>query len=282
MNLIIVARKIREHGLKGSAVRVKLKLFPRRSAVLMQHLENFKDLKGLEVGGPTSMFGRRGLFPIYSIANVVDNVNFSSSDISLRPFWSLTTHAVSQNSVNNPATQTGDYFYQKNKQPGTQYFSEAADLSVIPSDSYDFLISSHMIEHSANPIKVLYEWARVVRPGGCLLLVAPNKELTLDHRRATTSLAHMIEDFEVDQSEEDLTHLEDSIENTDFTNQTNGLDKATFKSFALKNFETRYIHHHTFTLASFRELLEYAGFDLVEIFSEAPHHLIALAIPKSP
>jgi phosphatidylethanolamine/phosphatidyl-N-methylethanolamine N-methyltransferase len=42
-----------------------------------------------------------------------------------------------------------------------------------PDDSFDRLIATHVLEHLPNPVKVLAEWNRVVRPGGVISIVLP-------------------------------------------------------------------------------------------------------------
>jgi SAM-dependent methyltransferase len=161
-----------------------------------------------------------------------------------------------------------------------QYITEAADLSAIPSDTYDFLLSSHTLEHTANPIKAVSEWMRVVRPEGLLLIVLPDKERTADHRRPVTTLKHMIEDFDAARSEDDLTHLDESVRLHDYSMTPEIPDPVAFKARGLKNFENRCLHHHTFTLSSISELLEYIKLDIVEKDTEPPYHLLVLACAR--
>jgi phosphatidylethanolamine/phosphatidyl-N-methylethanolamine N-methyltransferase len=42
-----------------------------------------------------------------------------------------------------------------------------------PDHSFDRLIATHVLEHLPNPVAVLREWNRVVRPGGLLSIVLP-------------------------------------------------------------------------------------------------------------
>lgn len=42
-----------------------------------------------------------------------------------------------------------------------------------PDNSFDRLIATHVLEHLPNPVDVLREWNRVVRPGGLISLVLP-------------------------------------------------------------------------------------------------------------
>lgn len=61
---------------------------------------------------------------------------------------------------------------------------------------WDFVISSHVIEHFYDPIKTVQEWLRVVKPGGFVYIIAPHKERTFDRDRPRTPLAELIERHE--------------------------------------------------------------------------------------
>jgi predicted nucleic acid-binding protein len=110
-------------------------------------------------------------------------------------------------------------------------------------------------------------------------MIVPNKELIFDHRRTTTTLQHMIDDFAAKRDENDLTHLNESVELNDYSMMS--FDQETFESRAKNNLETRCIHHHTFTLHSLRQLLEYTKLDILELIAEPPYHLIALVRSRS-
>jgi SAM-dependent methyltransferase len=63
-------------------------------------------------------------------------------------------------------------------------------------DQFDFLLSSHCLEHCPDAIRTLMEWRRVVRPGGRLALILPHAFRTFDCGRVLTTMAHHIEDYE--------------------------------------------------------------------------------------
>lgn len=47
------------------------------------------------------------------------------------------------------------------------------DLSALPPGAFDYIVSSHTLEHAADPTRVLSEFWRLLRPSGTLHLVLP-------------------------------------------------------------------------------------------------------------
>lgn len=45
----------------------------------------------------------------------------------------------------------------------------------VAADTYDMVIARHLIEHLVDPIKVLRDWRRVIKPGGKLILAVPDQ-----------------------------------------------------------------------------------------------------------
>ena len=98
--------------------------------------DNLRDKRGIEIGGPSSILKDKGILPIYSVLGSLDGCNYSRETIwegKLKEGWT--------------------YNYQKGKKPGYQYICESVDISPIRSETYDFVLSSHSIEHVANPLK---------------------------------------------------------------------------------------------------------------------------------
>lgn len=58
-------------------------------------------------------------------------------------------------------------------------------------NTWDFVISSHVIEHFFDPVKAIKEWLRVVRLGGYIFIIAPRQEVT-ERERACTKLEEII------------------------------------------------------------------------------------------
>jgi SAM-dependent methyltransferase len=67
-------------------------------------------------------------------------------------------------------------------------------LAGVPDASQDFVIASHMLEHTEDPIGTLRAHLRVLRPGGVVVLALPDRRRGLDERRAPTTLEHLLAD----------------------------------------------------------------------------------------
>lgn len=92
--------------------------------------------------------------------------------------------------------------------PNANIIAEA-DSIPRPDASYDFVFSSHVLEHLPNVIKALHEWLRVLKPGGNLFLVLPHADRTFDRMRAKTTLEHLIEDHQKGVTAPDRSHIEE-------------------------------------------------------------------------
>ncbi len=93
-------------------------------------------------------------------------------------------------------------------------------------NALDYVATSHVLEHLANPVCALIEWYRVVKPGGWIYLVVPDRRYTFDQPRAITPIEHMLEDFDRGTDASDLTHLEDYAMKRDLTRFAPGVEPA--------------------------------------------------------
>ncbi|RLA07414.1 MAG: methyltransferase [Gammaproteobacteria bacterium] len=216
-------------GIKGLFNTVINKLLSRKAECYPLCCDLFSKGQGLEIGGLTGRFNKNGILPIYPIIKKLDNCNFSQTTT-----WE------------GQITTGKTFLYDKNQKPGTQYVSEASDLSVIPTEKYDFIISSHVIPHLANPIKALKEWVRVLKEGGHMLISIPHKDGTFDHRRPVTTLQHIIDDYKKDTQENDQTHIAEVLKLHDLKKDPAAGNFTNFKKRTENNHKNRCIHHHAF------------------------------------
>ena len=161
--------------------------------------------------------------------------------------------------------------------PGKTIFCDGSALVDIPDATYDVLLSSHNLEHFANPVRALREWQRVLKPDGALVLVLPDYRETFDHRRQPTSVEHMLEDFDQNIGEDDLTHLAEILEKHDLRRDPGAGTFEEFQKRCLGNLSNRCLHHHVFDERNSRELLSRMGFDVVAVDRRLPFHVCLLA-----
>lgn len=95
--------------------------------------------------------------------------------------------------------------------PDTICDFNAEGLAPLADGSQDFVIASHVLEHLANPLAILCEMHRVLRPGGTLLILLPDRHNTFDRVRAPTPLAHLVDEFERGVKEVDDDHIEEFL-----------------------------------------------------------------------
>jgi SAM-dependent methyltransferase len=215
-----------------------------------------RGVAAVEIGGPSAVFATGGLLPIYPIAATVDNVQFAAETA-----W----HDLSGQ----------DAFAPEGRRIGIQHLLDGANLDGLPDGVYDAVLSSHVIEHLADPLGGLAAWRRVTKPGGHLLMVAPHHEGTFDRRRPVTTLQHMIEDHAALRGEDDLTHLEETLLLHDHRRDV-PQDRAAWEAERRDNLSSRVLHHHVFSTPSLLALLDHAGIELLACETRFPHDIYVL------
>jgi len=215
--------------------------------------------KGFEIGGPSPVFDRKGILPIYPIIGHLDNCNFSQNTI-----WERVIN------------EGPNFFYDKKSQPGYQFIREGTELYGIPSESYDFVISSHTLEHIANPLRALYEWMRILKNDGIMVLILPHKDGTFDHLRPVTNLEHLINDFKQDVGEDDLSHLPEILRFHDLKMDPPAGNIEEFRKRSEKNFENRCLHHHAFDTRMVISMMNHIGLRIYSIEAILPFHIIGI------
>lgn len=140
----------------------------------------------------------------------------------------------------------------------------------LPAETLDYLCSSHVLEHLPDPLAALHEWHRVLRPGGWLYLVVPDKRFTFDSPRAVTPTSHLLRDFlRATTAFESTEHIDEFVYQTDWKRlcpdcqpeQQASRQAAIARHYrdCLREEKPIDIHFHTFTPDSLHATLELAG-----------------------
>lgn len=216
--------------------------------------------RGFEIGGPSDIFGPAGLLPVYPLVESLDNANYGSQTI-----W-------------EGSIEAGQTFrFDPEKPAGRAFICEATNLHPVASGSYDVVLSSHTLEHVANPIRALREWWRILRPGGALLVILPQREATFDHRRPVTAFEHLLDDDRLGTGDDDLTHLPEILALHDLDRDPAAGTPAEFEARSREVLRYRALHHHVFDAALLERALAHVGFEVSGTETQPPFHLIALA-----
>ena len=231
---------------------------PAKSFQVWEHL--FSGKKGLEIGGPSPVFAKRGIFPVYPIVEHLDNCNFGNTTL-----WE------------GEIKQGQTFQFDPKKSAGQQYIADATEMGLLSSGTYDFVLSSHMLEHTANPILALSEWKRLLKNQGTLVPILPHKDRTFDHRRPVTTMEHLLADFNAGMTEDDLTHMPEILALHDLERDPEAGDSRAFKARSMRNFENRCFHHHVFDTPLAVRLIDYMDMQIQAVEQIQPFHILILA-----
>ena len=221
-----------------------------------------KGRKALELGGPTALWLPGAKTPVYSWLAACDQINL----------FSLPEAFGTVKRMRLPSC-----FGRQ----GRKY-----DMaSEVPTGRYDALLSSHVIEHLANPLKALSELIAKLNVGGMVLSFVPNRAAFWDAARNLTTMQHLRADFLRATDESDLSHLEENLAlggaHPWLRAQLQGkrhvdVPQAMSAEQAFRqNIRVRVLHHHTFDERLVRTMHEALGLRTLACFV-APHDALQI------
>lgn len=131
---------------------------------------------------------------------------------------------------------------------------DAEELRQFNSDSLDFIIANHVLEHCHNPIGTISVWREKLKMGGIAFIALPDKEQTFDKPRPCTTLAHMIIDNHYDRRHGDIQHY------GEWHYFIDGLrGKELEDRVAVDVEKNANIHFHVFDLSTMKLLFDYVS-----------------------
>ena len=186
---------------------------------------------GVEIGGP-SCTGT----DIYKHADSIDNVIFSKNTI-----WSNHTDVY-------------NFFPGKT---GKVIINDSVDISHVKNNCYDFCFSSHSLEHIANPLKAVNEWLRIIKKGGHIIIIVPEKSVCFDHKREYSIFSRLLSQYEKNVGEDDLSTLPEILMKHDLSMDPPAGDLGAFTKRSLDNFNNRCLHHYVYNDELLMEICNY-------------------------
>jgi len=187
--------------------------------------------RGVEIGGPSAT-GK----DIYKNAQNMDNVIFSKNTV-----WSK---------------HTNEYNYYSGK-TGKVIINDSVNISLVKNSEYDFCFSSHCLEHIANPLKAVSEWLRIIKKGGHVIIIVPEKSVCFDHKRNYSKFSTLLSQYEKNVGEDDLSTLPEILANHDLAMDPPAGDLGAFTKRSLDNFNNRCLHHYVYNDELLIEICNY-------------------------
>lgn len=134
------------------------------------------------------------------------------------------------------------------------------DAANIPceDETLDFIFSSHVFEHLANPIGHLERWSRKLKPGGRVLCVVPDLGGSKDYFQQPSELRDLQAEFAADIWEPTLAHY--------VRHMRRQPDDPKLQQ-AMRDRESIHVHYYTNTncerlLSYVREALDFSSFSM--------------------
>jgi hypothetical protein len=151
---------------------------------------------------------------------------------------------------------------------------EAETLRLVADESQDFVIGSHVLEHTDRVIESLANMLRVVRRGGLVVLLVPMRCETFDYLRAVTSLAHLLDEYTRPSAvaENRAEHFREWA----VSHSRRHVPTMPIDAFARESAAHKYsIHFHTWDEGSLRDMFT----ALHEVRGIPPFRILELAHP---
>lgn len=161
---------------------------------------------------------------MYKYSKNIDNIVFSNNTI-----W---------------ANHTDKYNYYDDK-TGNIIINDAVNITLVHNECYDFIFSSHSLEHIANPLKAINEWLRIIKYGGYVIIIVPEKSCCFDHKRNYSKFSTLLSQYEKNVTEDDLSTLPEILLHHDLSLDPPG-DLGNFTKRSLDNFNNRCLHHYVY------------------------------------
>ena len=226
----------------------------------------------------------------YRIAKepLVEKYLFGKSGIEIGGHWKNDFHLYEHGPYLNVDFTAEDFFNQNGKQREVETPGQAINIVALGDDLpfkdniFDYVFTSHVMEHFFDPVKVIQEHLRVIKKGGVLVYIIPHVDVTPnDSDRDITGIDELtkrhqgklsIKDYyKIDREKGNKnvalamysvlkSKIDNSKEDYFVNNVGNKINKKDLKTFTEDN------HHHwnVWRPKDFLEMAKHFGFNVIE------------------
>tara|TARA_B100000575_G_C22964770_1_gene557212 strand:- start:328 stop:666 length:339 start_codon:yes stop_codon:yes gene_type:complete len=110
-----------------------------------------------------------------------------------------------------------------------------------------------------------------------MIIILPNKDFNFDHLRPYTTFQQLIQDYNQNIGEDDLTHLDEILELRDIDIDKPAGSFEEFKTRSLNNELHRGLHHHVFNEKNISEMLDFNKFNIIENLTTKIDHIFVVS-----
>ena len=164
-----------------------------RDDILKEHYRRY----AVEQGRTTCPYDRSETLKVL-LQNTIDSGKFSALEISpwdnplvrgenVKYFGTEDSEALRKSAV-----KANRYFNQVPEK--IHFVSPTADLGIV-NETFDIVVSSHVIEHTPDLISHLRAVSKILNKGGVYVLVIPDKRYCFDHYNSESTIMEVIDAF---------------------------------------------------------------------------------------
>ena len=125
---------------------------------------------------------------------LVEKYLFGKSGIEIGGHWKNDFHLYEHGPYLNVDFTAEDFFYQNGRQRKVEIPGKAINIVALGDDlpfkdnTFDYVFTSHVMEHFFDPIKAIKEHLRVIKKGGYLVYIIPYVDVIYDKGRDITDV----------------------------------------------------------------------------------------------
>ncbi|UBF26014.1 class I SAM-dependent methyltransferase [Kovacikia minuta CCNUW1] len=135
---------------------------------------------------------------------------------------------------------------------------DGEQLKSIENETQDFVIAHQFLEHCQDPITAISNMLRVLKQNGILYLSIPDKRYTFDAARPTTTIEHLLKDYEEGPKRSREEHFREWVTfvNLGYSHPNQAKDSLQIETEMNRLMALNYsIHYHAWTQSEMLELV---------------------------